>query len=158
MDRRSAASLKNSWAALLVISAPPAIAIAEAKTLRVCPDPNNIPFCQLDREGFENKLAELVAHKLGINLSYTWLAQRRGVGAHAEGPIVRRRGAIAAPATSSSRAPTANSISFPLRISVCGSSRSACISSATMAAIRLRCSSEQAHICAELRSESRCVT
>src|SRR5436305_10243188 len=47
-------------------------------TFRVCADPNNLPFSNREREGFENKLAELVAHKLGTSLSYTWWAQRRG--------------------------------------------------------------------------------
>jgi mxaJ protein len=47
-------------------------------TFRVCADPNNLPFSNREREGFENKLAELVAQKLGLSVSYTWWAQRRG--------------------------------------------------------------------------------
>lgn len=46
--------------------------------LRVCADPNNLPFSNRRREGFENELAELVARKLGKVVSYTWHAQRRG--------------------------------------------------------------------------------
>jgi mxaJ protein len=50
----------------------------EARELRVCADPNNLPFSNDRGEGFENKIAELVAHDLGARLSYTWWAQRRG--------------------------------------------------------------------------------
>jgi mxaJ protein len=48
------------------------------RTLRVCADPNNLPFSNRAGEGFENKLAELVAHDLGEQVAYTWWAQRRG--------------------------------------------------------------------------------
>jgi mxaJ protein len=47
-------------------------------TLRVCADPNNLPFSNARGEGFENALAELVAGELGKTVSYTWWAQRRG--------------------------------------------------------------------------------
>jgi quinoprotein dehydrogenase-associated probable ABC transporter substrate-binding protein len=46
--------------------------------LRVCADPNNLPFSNDRREGFENELAELVARDLGRTVDYTWWAQRRG--------------------------------------------------------------------------------
>jgi len=46
--------------------------------LRVCADPNNLPFSNARGEGFENKLAELVAAKLGRKVEYVWWAQRRG--------------------------------------------------------------------------------
>jgi quinoprotein dehydrogenase-associated probable ABC transporter substrate-binding protein len=46
--------------------------------LRVCADPNNLPFSNARGEGFENALAELVAGELGKKVSYTWWAQRRG--------------------------------------------------------------------------------
>ena len=49
-----------------------------ADTLRVCADPNNLPFSNAKGEGFENKLAELVAKDLGKTVSYFWWAQRRG--------------------------------------------------------------------------------
>jgi mxaJ protein len=48
------------------------------KPLRVCSDPNNLPFSNQKGEGFENKIAELVARDLGARLEYTWWAQRRG--------------------------------------------------------------------------------
>ena len=52
--------------------------IADARELRVCADPNNLPFSNERGEGFENKIAELIADELGVTLSYSWWAQRRG--------------------------------------------------------------------------------
>ena len=49
-----------------------------ARLLRVCADPNNMPFTNRAGEGFENKLAELLASEMGAELQYTWWAQRRG--------------------------------------------------------------------------------
>jgi quinoprotein dehydrogenase-associated probable ABC transporter substrate-binding protein len=49
-----------------------------AGVLRVCADPNNLPFSNERREGFENKIADLFARELGQKLEYTWWAQRRG--------------------------------------------------------------------------------
>ena len=49
-----------------------------ADELRVCADPNNLPFSDVRQNGFENKLAELVAQQLGRTVAYTWWAQRRG--------------------------------------------------------------------------------
>ena len=46
--------------------------------LRVCADPNNLPFSNEKREGFENRIAELVAREMHAELRYTWWAQRRG--------------------------------------------------------------------------------
>jgi mxaJ protein len=49
-----------------------------ADVLRVCADPNNLPFSNRRGEGFENKLAEMLAHEMNLRLEYTWWAQRRG--------------------------------------------------------------------------------
>jgi len=49
-----------------------------AGVLRVCADPNNLPFSNQRLEGFENKIAELLAQDLGERVEYTWWAQRRG--------------------------------------------------------------------------------
>src|SRR3954463_16662018 len=40
--------------------------------LRVCADPNNLPFSNARGEGFENKLAELIARDLNEKVTYTW--------------------------------------------------------------------------------------
>lgn len=61
--------------ALGVLGGP---ASAAGRELRVCADPNNLPFSNQKGEGFENKIAELVAEELDAELSYTWWAQRRG--------------------------------------------------------------------------------
>lgn len=45
---------------------------------RVCADPNNLPFSNRNQEGFENKIAELMARELGQRVVYTWWPQRRG--------------------------------------------------------------------------------
>jgi mxaJ protein len=51
---------------------------AAARELRVCADPNNLPFSNAQREGFENRIADLLADELGATVQYTWWAQRRG--------------------------------------------------------------------------------
>jgi quinoprotein dehydrogenase-associated probable ABC transporter substrate-binding protein len=51
---------------------------AHPSVLRVCADPNNLPFSNRREEGFENRLADLVAHELKAKVRYTWQAQRRG--------------------------------------------------------------------------------
>ena len=48
------------------------------RVLRVCEDPNNLPFSNRGGEGFENKIAELLARELGWTLEYTWFPQRMG--------------------------------------------------------------------------------
>ena len=48
------------------------------RLLRVCADPNNLPFSNQRLEGFENKIAALIARELHATLAYTWWAQRRG--------------------------------------------------------------------------------
>ena len=48
------------------------------RVLRVCADPNNLPFSNANREGLENRIAELVARDLGAEVRYTWWAQHRG--------------------------------------------------------------------------------
>jgi|SRR5438270_162539 len=53
-------------------------AYAYERVLRVCSDPNNLPFSDRKGEGFENKIAELLATDLSARLEYTWWAQRRG--------------------------------------------------------------------------------
>jgi mxaJ protein len=51
---------------------------AGARELRVCADPNNLPFSNERREGFENRIVELIAADLGAKVNYVWAAQRRG--------------------------------------------------------------------------------
>ncbi|MEN3378462.1 MAG: hypothetical protein V7604_3817 [Hyphomicrobiales bacterium] len=51
---------------------------ASARELRICADPNNLPFSNDRLEGFENKIIDLIAHELDAAVQYTWRAQRRG--------------------------------------------------------------------------------
>jgi len=54
------------------------IELVDPKVLRVCADPHNMPFSTDKSEGFENKLAEMLAEKLGKGLSYAWYPQATG--------------------------------------------------------------------------------
>lgn len=51
---------------------------ASETALRVCADPNNLPFSNQKGEGFENKIADLIAADMKRPVEYTWWAQRRG--------------------------------------------------------------------------------
>lgn len=46
--------------------------------LRVCADPHNLPFSNEAREGFENKVAEIVGADLQLPVSYVWFPQVTG--------------------------------------------------------------------------------
>lgn len=64
--------------AMLALATGATKSVAPRRVLRVCSDPNNLPFSNARREGFENRIAELLARDLGARLEYTWWAQRRG--------------------------------------------------------------------------------
>lgn len=73
------APMRTVVAFLLCLSSAPALSAQLSRgVLRVCADPNNLPYSNQRGEGFENKLAELVAKDLGARVEYTWWAQRRG--------------------------------------------------------------------------------
>src|SRR5690242_15164227 len=65
---------------VLLLTAPAGSETADNtnRQFRVCADPNNLPYSNQRREGFENKLAELFAKELGQEVTYTWWPQRRG--------------------------------------------------------------------------------
>jgi quinoprotein dehydrogenase-associated probable ABC transporter substrate-binding protein len=48
------------------------VELIDPKVLRVCADPNNLPFSNEKGEGFENKIAEFLARKLGKELAYAF--------------------------------------------------------------------------------------
>jgi mxaJ protein len=50
----------------------------QGRLLRVCADPNNLPFSNDRLEGFENRIADLLAREMNATVQYTWWAQRRG--------------------------------------------------------------------------------
>ena len=52
--------------------------LVDPEVFRACGDPRNLPFSNEKGEGFENKLAELFAAKLGKKLGYTYFPQATG--------------------------------------------------------------------------------
>jgi mxaJ protein len=48
------------------------------RVLRVCADPNNLPYSNQSQQGFENEIASLIARDLNARVAYTWWPQRRG--------------------------------------------------------------------------------
>ncbi|MFI3198398.1 MAG: quinoprotein dehydrogenase-associated putative ABC transporter substrate-binding protein [Methylococcaceae bacterium] len=53
-------------------------ATAAEEKFKVCADPLNPPYSTKNKDGFENKIAELFAKELGQKVEYTWFAQRLG--------------------------------------------------------------------------------
>ena len=51
----------------------------EFKELRVCGDPDNLPFSNRKLEGFENKIAAVIAKELDAALTYFWWPHQRGM-------------------------------------------------------------------------------
>jgi mxaJ protein len=68
-------------AAAETLALPSAARAADAPprpVLTVCADPNNLPFSNQAEQGFENKIAALIAKDMGADIAYVWWAQRRG--------------------------------------------------------------------------------
>ncbi|MGI9285633.1 MAG: quinoprotein dehydrogenase-associated putative ABC transporter substrate-binding protein [Pseudomonadales bacterium] len=63
---------------LVLVSTTAHGGMAFPDALRVCSDPNNLPYSNQWEEGFENKIAELIASDLKLELEYTWFPQRMG--------------------------------------------------------------------------------
>ncbi|HWR21818.1 MAG TPA: substrate-binding domain-containing protein [Verrucomicrobiae bacterium] len=51
----------------------------DLKQLQVCGDPDNLPFSNKKSEGFENKIAQVIAKELGAELTYFWWPHQRGL-------------------------------------------------------------------------------
>jgi mxaJ protein len=49
---------------------------AQAWEMRVCADFNRMPFSNRDQEGFENRIAEILADEMGATLVFEWWPQR----------------------------------------------------------------------------------
>ncbi len=52
--------------------------VVDESEFKVCADPDNMPFSNLKREGFEDKIAEILAADLGKKLTYTYAYSRQG--------------------------------------------------------------------------------
>jgi mxaJ protein len=66
------------WCAAVLLAVSGCSSRRHGKELRVCSDPNNLPFSNQREEGFENRIADLIAKELGATVRYTWYAQHRG--------------------------------------------------------------------------------
>lgn len=55
------------------------VAVADDAELKVCSDPDNLPYSNERREGFENKIAEIIARDLGLSLAHYWWPHQRGL-------------------------------------------------------------------------------
>ncbi|WP_024276309.1 quinoprotein dehydrogenase-associated putative ABC transporter substrate-binding protein [Hyphomicrobium sp. 802] len=51
---------------------------AISRELKVCADPNNMPYSNAKGEGFENRIAELVATDMGATAKFIWKPEWRG--------------------------------------------------------------------------------
>jgi quinoprotein dehydrogenase-associated probable ABC transporter substrate-binding protein len=86
-DRRRSAIRMRRWriplaglfSALLICGSGAAGAqtgeLVDRSVLEVCADPNNLPFSDEKKEGFENKIAELIGAELGRPVDYVWFPQ-----------------------------------------------------------------------------------
>lgn len=72
--RRTACCLLGTILLTTALSA----AALEWDALRVCADPNSMPLSNDKGQGYENRIAELLAADLGVPLEYTWFPQRMG--------------------------------------------------------------------------------
>jgi quinoprotein dehydrogenase-associated probable ABC transporter substrate-binding protein len=90
-DERDVTMKPGHWIAPLVVLAALSAAVApvdrvqaasaeavDHTALRVCADPNNLPFSNDKGEGFENKIAEVLAAELGVPVRYTWFPDSVG--------------------------------------------------------------------------------
>ncbi len=91
-NRETSALVLPGLALAMMVASPtrlaPAASAAQAtpitgeRVLRVCADPNNLPFSNRAGEGFENKIAALIARTLDARVAYTWWPERRGFVQH----------------------------------------------------------------------------
>jgi quinoprotein dehydrogenase-associated probable ABC transporter substrate-binding protein len=62
---------------LFVATAAGAVPQQDPSVLSVCADPSNLPYSNQAQEGFENKIAAVLAEDLHATLRYVWSEQRR---------------------------------------------------------------------------------
>ena len=74
--------LPSSSVLLLVCGLAGAASGGQGEPIRVCADPNNLPYSNHDLQGFENKIAEVIGQELGASLSYFWWPAQMGLIRH----------------------------------------------------------------------------
>src|SRR5947209_6577094 len=77
VSRLLAAALIATAAGPLVgqTTVAPNVSAPARTTLRVCADPNNLPYSNDQKQGFENRIADLIATDLNMHVEYFWLRQ-----------------------------------------------------------------------------------
>jgi quinoprotein dehydrogenase-associated probable ABC transporter substrate-binding protein len=71
-------AISVSVVAFVVEAQAQRVDLVDRTALRVCSDPANLPFSNDKGEGFENKIAEIVAADLKVPVEYTWFPQAVG--------------------------------------------------------------------------------
>ena len=70
--------LATALAAVAALAVTGSVAGAERTAFKVCADPHYLPWSNEREEGFENRIASLLAGALGLPVEYTWFPQRMG--------------------------------------------------------------------------------
>lgn len=83
--KKSSTTEKSTWSRIAIaaaiattLSTVSASQSSERDVLRVCADPNYAPFSTQSQQGFENKIAKMIADDLGVPLEFEWFPQRMG--------------------------------------------------------------------------------
>lgn len=58
---------------VMLLTGVTALGQAQGWEIRVCAEPDSLPYSNKQEEGFENRIAEIVAQELGASLRYVWL-------------------------------------------------------------------------------------
>jgi quinoprotein dehydrogenase-associated probable ABC transporter substrate-binding protein len=64
--------------ALVLCLVCPGLALGQTAAFRVCADPENMPFSNKALQGFESRIADVLAKDFGTTPSYVWWGQRQG--------------------------------------------------------------------------------
>src|SRR5689334_12286878 len=67
---------KGCWLLAMIVGV--ASALAQGSQVRVCADPDNLPFSNRHQQGFENRIAQLLARDMHAQLVYVWQRMGRG--------------------------------------------------------------------------------
>ena len=70
--------LATALATVAALAVTGSVAGAERTAFKVCADPHYLPWSNEREEGFENRIASLLAGALGLPVEYTWFPQRMG--------------------------------------------------------------------------------
>ena len=80
MEMRMAAArrLGVALAAVATVAMSGGAVAAERTAFKVCADPHYLPWSNEAGEGYENRIASLLAGALDLPVEYTWFPQRMG--------------------------------------------------------------------------------